>query len=75
MATCVEENAYSWLNQEILDVKTKKFHVTEEPLNDSIYKLKDHEILPPSYLKFISDFGSVRLTFPRKSGHSRRVDK
>jgi hypothetical protein len=62
MATYVEENTYLWLKQEISDIKTKKFHIVEDSLNDqSIYQLKNNEILPPSYLKFISDFGSARL--------------
>lgn len=55
-------DAYSWLKQEILDIKTQKFHVFEKPMGDQfIYQIKDYKILPPSYLEFISCFGGAKL--------------
>jgi hypothetical protein len=62
MVTHVKESTYSWLRQEVLDIKTKNFHVFEKSLDDqSINQLEDYEILPPSYLEFICDFGAARL--------------
>lgn len=55
---------YEWLEKEITEIKTKKFHViqTQEQLDISrTIPSEIYSLLPPSYIAFLSKFGRVKL--------------
>jgi hypothetical protein len=55
---------YDWFRREISRIKTPKFHILESLPSDGLIAALPEELvqaLPPSYLAFLSEFGSARL--------------
>jgi hypothetical protein len=61
------DDLYQWLQEEALAIKTKKFHVFEHQNTDESIPMF-WGLLPPSYLAFISKFGSAKL-YRRKGNY------
>jgi hypothetical protein len=57
---------FEWLDQELSQIKNKKFHVIHNPSTTTVTEV-DRNILPPSYLAFVEKYGGAKLY--RKDGY------
>src|ERR1700694_2892039 len=61
---------YDWLENELVEIKTNKFHrVEKQEKKNNFWELDwSHSIFPPSYLSFMYEFGNASL-YRKGSGY------
>ncbi len=64
---------YEWLESEILEIKTPRFHVVDGPADDALKEsiVVSGALVPVNYMEFVLKFGSAKLYRDGRRGSYR----